>query len=140
MSAPYPSVLSCSPRRRSPRRPEAGDPSPDLYFCFSSQRLWKRGSLRSGSNIGSSRRPAAVNEVAIIAICVIHRIQMALLKSDSRREAAVSLKHCLLAWRMVRAVKLSARSAPAPSSSTAVSSPRRPCWVEVHWRAPHAKQ
>jgi len=116
------------------------DPSSDLYFCFSSQSFLKRGSLRSGSNIGSSRRPAAVNDVTIIAIDVIHRIRMALLRSDSRREAAVSLKHYLLAWRMVDAVKLSPRSAPEPSSSTAVCSPRRPCWVEVHWRAPHAKQ
>jgi hypothetical protein len=50
--------------------PEAGDPPPDLYFWFSSQSFWKRGSLRNGSNIGSSRRPAAVNDVAIIAIAL----------------------------------------------------------------------
>src|SRR5205085_8603175 len=42
-----------------------GEEIVDLHFGFSSQSFWKRGSLRSGSNIGSSRSRAGVSEPGI---------------------------------------------------------------------------
>ena len=36
------------------------DPWLDPYFCFSSQSFWKAGSLRKGSQIGSSLNSAGV--------------------------------------------------------------------------------
>src|SRR2546426_12630489 len=37
---------------------QLGEEIVDLHFGFSSQSFWKRGSFRSGSNIGSSRSSA----------------------------------------------------------------------------------
>src|SRR6266566_8353048 len=40
---------------------QLGKEAVDLHLDFSSQSFWKRGSFRSGSNIGSSRSSAGVS-------------------------------------------------------------------------------
>jgi len=104
------------------------------YGCFSSQSFWNRGSLRSGSNMGSSRSSAGVSGMPS-ASAPAYGIESSFCKAAIARSGspmqAATLARNSTDWDQLKdPSRLDSRPCPVPTDLT-----QRPCHQGPYWSA-----